>query len=858
VCTLPGQDASGRPDGRTLLATAGVDGTARIWDPATSHPGELLPGQPSILYSMCALPALDRSGSPTGQVMLAAAGRDGTARIWDPATGRQIGGPLRGQTSTVYGVCALPGQDASGRPDGRTLLATAGIDGTVQIWDPAAGRQIGKPLRGHTGGIGGVCALPRQEPGGRILLATAGIDGTVQIWDPAAGRQIGKPLRGHTGRVWGACALPGQGARGRPDGRTLLATAGIDGMVRIWDPATGRQIGKPLRGHTGVVYAPCTLPGQDACGRPDGRTLLATAGIDGTARIWDPATGRQVGEPLRGHIDAVWCVCALPDQDVDGRPGKRTLLATSGHDGTARIWDPATGRQVGEPLRGHIGGVWVACALPGQDGRTLLATTGDDGTVRVWDPDTGQAIGEPLAASPDTVNGLARCGSSIADCLMVNGDGTVRAWAAATAALRDVPAPPHASALAMTAGTDHDGLLTGDTAGLVHLTDLATGVALRPPSRADAGAVLALCPLPGERIAVAGASGTITIVTPAKSRGAARAFRAHHGPVRDLCLIARPGRPPLLASAGNDATIRIWDTATWAPHHDPLTGHHGWIWSLTALPAAPGSAPRLASAGADGTIRIWDPLAGRQTRQPLRGHTDQVRAVTTATSTDGRALLISGSHDGTVRLWHPGTGAPVYTIPLGIPVHALLQQEPDQRSAERTGGGATITAGLRTGILALDLHSSLFPQAGAMLPAGSTLPSYWRVVAAPDCEAAAQGRKRWGTIGATSGTSSSTCSRCSDASSCWAANHLTKSTRRLRAGSWMRSTGSPLALLRTPSPTPTGTLRSLIRRPRRCGCPRHSLGHSRHSWTGSGSAWSCLPNSAAPSRRAPWAGRWPR
>jgi WD40 repeat protein len=219
-----------------------------------------------------------------------------------------------------------------------------------------------------------------------------------------------------------------------------------------------------------------------------------------------------------------------------------------------------------------------------------------------------------------------------------------------------------------------------------------------------------VCPLPGEpaRIATAGGDGTIGIVTIGPGQDTGPVIQAHDGPVRALCLIGRPDGPPLLASAGNDSTIRVWDLNTGEPCGNPLTGHHGWVWSITAIPEQAAPAPTLASVGADGTIRLWHPAISQPAGTPLEGHTDQVRAVICAASADGRVLLISGSHDGTVRLWHPGTGALVYTIPLGIPVHALLPQPPSPRSIERTGGGTTITVGLRTGILALDIHGSLF------------------------------------------------------------------------------------------------------------------------------------------------------
>jgi WD40 repeat protein len=80
------------------------------------------------------------------------------------------------------------------------------------------------------------------------------------------------------------------------------------------------------------------------------------------------------------------------------------------------------------------------------------------------------------------------------------------------------------------------------------------------------------------------------------------------------------------------------------------------------------------------------------------------------------ALLISGSHDGTIRLWHTTTGQHIHSIPLGIPVHALLPQQPHPDSLHRTDNGATLHVGLRTGILTLDLNSTLFPAPAVQRP----------------------------------------------------------------------------------------------------------------------------------------------
>jgi len=148
--------------------------------------------------------------------------------------------------------------DVAFSPDGR-LLASAGYDRTVRLWDPATGSRL-RTLTGHTSDVSGVAF----SPDGRLLATATG--SAVRLWDPATGEPR-RTLTGHTGGVSGMAFSP--------DGR-LLATASGDKTVRLWDPATGKPR-RTLTGHTegvnGVAFS------------PDGRLLATASGP--AVWLWD-------------------------------------------------------------------------------------------------------------------------------------------------------------------------------------------------------------------------------------------------------------------------------------------------------------------------------------------------------------------------------------------------------------------------------------------------------------------------------------------------------------------------------------------------------------------------------------------
>jgi WD40 repeat protein len=401
------------PDGETLASAGGDDGKIQFWNAHSWQPN----GVSLQLHQK----HIKLAFAPDGT--LASSGMDGIMHFWMAKTWKELGAPIETHQGSIWSLAYCGDRTfVSGGGDGTIMrwkveaqsplgillhahaengvlfcrdgtLVTAGEDGTVRFLDGRTGQEIRHSFRIQPKPYSDIAISAKG------IIASAARDGTIQLWDAGTGKAVGVTLRCKPESL--------QRLKFTPAGDRLVAGDFTGGAFQIWDVETGKRITLPIQaeeGDNGYIW--------DLAFSSDGETL-ASAGLNGIIRLWDGRTGRPLCSPKQaGKMGLMTFIAFAPNGALisagnkvvtlwDGRnldqksapifAGENVggvafspdgeVFAYGERNGDLQLWDSRTMQLIGS----LTGGPPVIRRLSFSYDNTVLVSGYDNGDIVLWD-----------------------------------------------------------------------------------------------------------------------------------------------------------------------------------------------------------------------------------------------------------------------------------------------------------------------------------------------------------------------------------------------------------------------------------------------------------------------------------------
>jgi len=582
---------------------------AENWFNSTPVNSTTLPGHGTAVDSM----------EVVGENSLLSGGNDGKAIHWDLDSGAIL------HTFAEGGEVEWNARMTS---DQKYVVTSRPWDRSMRVWDVASG----DVLRVLAADLGELIEMVRISPDDARIYTSTG-HGLGRIWGLESGEVL-TVLEGHTASVTDI----------RNIGNAKLATASIDGSVRIWNERTGVL--------ESSVVGPLTADITRVELSPTGRYAAALTS-DGRTMVWNTADGKKVievadrsGTRNYGAFSPDETAIVLPSADkganlwslADGtmqlRIGegeervvstffnaKGDAIFTGSNTGSIKVWSPGIGSEP-NVLRGHSD---IIYHVGFDHSGTRIVTSGYDGKAVVWDAKSQQKLAT-LSIPGEEFNSTYFSPSD--DILLTRTwKGVVAYWDGKTYERLETPyTPPPGSG-------------RGLGGPRVELTLVMSG--------------LGRTPITHDRKLLSGERGSF-VIRDLDTGETVGTFKDQKG-ATGLTNFSHDGKRAVSGSI--NGVIWVWDIATGKAIAE-LKGHSGAISYASFSP----DDSKIISSSMDHSARVWD----AQTGDPIHVFKDHTSVVVKAEMNSTGELIATGAADNKIMLWDAASGERLHTLE-GLP-----------------------------------------------------------------------------------------------------------------------------------------------------------------------------------------------